>query len=109
MIDISYLASCEDFKVEFSFGTVQEAAGITEESIGERFAVYHILFFAQCDVELASLFGAMFLNQYFEYSASVMLDAVCCGCCLQLSSKSTGEASISAQPRRVCERSESRC
>ena len=54
MIDISYIASCEDFKVEFSFGTVQEAAGITEESIGERFAVFHILFFAQCDVELAS-------------------------------------------------------
>ena len=55
MIDISYIASCEDFKVEFSFGTVQEAAGITEESIGERFAVYHILFFAQCDVELAKV------------------------------------------------------
>ena len=45
--------------------------------------------FSRATVELASLFGAMFSNQYFEYSARVMLDAVCCGCCLQLSSKST--------------------
>lgn len=54
MIDISYIASCEDFKVEFSSGTVQEAAGITEESIGERDALLK-KYNQECQQELENL------------------------------------------------------
>lgn len=70
MIDISYIAPCEDFKVEFSSGTVQEAAGITEESIGEREALLK-KYSQECQQELEKL---------TSHAAGLdLLASVCCG------------------------------
>ena len=70
MIDISYVASCEDFKVEFSSGTVQEAAGITEESIGEREALLK-KYSQECQQELEKLTS--------HADGIDLLASVCCG------------------------------
>ncbi len=54
MKDVNYIASCEDFKAEFSSGTIQEAAGITEESIEEREALLK-KYSLECQQELEKL------------------------------------------------------
>ena len=70
MIDISYVASCEDFKVEFSSGTVQEDAGITEESIEEREALLK-KYSQECQQE--------FENLTSHADGIDLLASVCCG------------------------------
>lgn len=54
MIDVSCRASCEDFEVEFSSGTVREDAGITEENISEREAIL-AQYSRECEQELEKL------------------------------------------------------
>ena len=54
MVDVSCRASCEDFEVEFSSGTVSEDAGITEENISEREALLE-QYSLECKQELERL------------------------------------------------------
>ena len=70
MIDINYRVACEDFNVEFSSGTLQEAAGITEESIGEREAILK-KYSQECQQELEKLTS--------HADGLDLMASVCCG------------------------------
>ncbi len=54
MVDVSCKASCEDFEVEFSSGTVRDDAGLTEENINNRKAILE-KYSLECKQELEKL------------------------------------------------------
>ena len=70
MIDVSCMASCQDFEVEFSSGTVCEYAGITEDSISERGALLE-KYSLECKQELERL--------TCQADSVDLLASVCCG------------------------------